>query len=168
MKRALFPVGLAVLLPVLGGCAGYRLGSTLPPGIRTIYVATFVNATREPRLETATTSATLQELHRDGTLEVTDAARADSVLEVTLVSYSLEPLRYRKDREKTTREYRLWLTADIHFKKTQDNSTLLTRRVRGWATFELEGDLSVAKRRALPKASRDLAHEIVESVVEYW
>ena len=57
MRQAM--VLLIALVPLLGGCLGYRLGTTLPPGIRSLHVPTFVNLTGEPGLEseTATTAS---------------------------------------------------------------------------------------------------------------
>jgi len=153
---------------ILAGCAGYQLGTTLPPDIKSVHVPRFVNRTGEPLVENETTAATLQEIQRDGSLTIADAGRADTVLEVTLTRYRLEPLRYERDNVRTTREYRLRLTATLVFKRRGSNATLLERTVQGEATFLPQGDLTSAKRNALPEAARDLAHDIVESVVEYW
>jgi hypothetical protein len=162
--------GVAVgILLCLCGCAGYRLGSTLPPGIRSVYVPTFVNASREPRIEADTTRAAIQEFQRDGTLRIAAREQADAVVEVTLTGFSLQPIRYSRDRALTTEEYRLKIAASMVFRQLRPESKELGRRdVEGEATFELRGDLSSSKRRALPEAARDLAHDIVESVVEYW
>ena len=43
------------LIPALmlaAGCANYRLGSTLPPDVRTVYMPTCLNQTDEPLLPT--------------------------------------------------------------------------------------------------------------------
>ena len=163
------PAVLAVLLAgFLPGCVGYQLGSTLPPGIKTVFVSTFVNQTGEPRVEVEATRAAIQEFQKDGTLRVRGKDQADALLTVTLVEYELEPLRYEKDRAKTTQEYRLLLTADIVFERASNGEVLVSRRVFGETDFEPAGDLSSAKRAALPAAARDLAHDIVESVTEYW
>jgi hypothetical protein len=159
---------LSALIPALTGCTGYRLGSALPPDVKTVNVPTFVNNTDEPLLETATTKATLRELQTDGSLRVRGPAEADTVLEVTLVEFKLEPLRYERDQLKKTREYRARVTADIVFRRARKDEILLKKRVQGDATFEPAGDLSLAKREALPLVAADLAHDIVESVVEYW
>lgn len=166
--RGVLAKGCLVAVLAVSGCAGYRLGSTLPPGLKTIYVPTFVNNTREPQLESEATQAVLQEFQKDGSLSLTTADRADAILRVSLVSYRLVPLRYDKDRAKTTREYRLKLQADVECTRTDTGDVLVSRRVSGESTFEPVGDLSSAKRDALPEAARDLAHDIVESVVETW
>ncbi len=60
------------------------------------------------------------------------------------------------------------LAAEISFSLTGAEEPLVKQLVKGDATFEMFGDLSSAKREALPDAAKDLAHKIVESVVEYW
>ena len=156
------------LIAGLGGCAGYELGSTLPPGVKSLHVPTFINRCGEPLLETETTRATLQEFYKDGTLRTTGPGQADAVLEVTLVGYDLEPLRYEKDKVRKTKEYRLTITADIVFRETKTGKILVRKQVEGETTFISASGLSASKRKALPQAARDLAHDIVESVVECW
>ena len=166
------PAAAAVVLSLvlaLSGCAGYQLGSTLPPGIESVYVPTFVNNTKEPQIETDTTRAAIQEFQRDGTLRVVGRDRADTMIEVALTGFSLEPLRYSRNRALRTEEYRLRITAEIVFTRLGAEETVMLRKtVEGENTFEFTGDLSSSKRAALPRAAEDLAHDIVESVVEYW
>lgn len=159
---------LALCLVLMQGCVGYRLGSTLPPGIKSVHVPTFQNKTGEPLLEAETTGATLREVQKDGTLRIADESRADALLEVTLTRFTLEPLRYERDRAKTTDEYRMRIRAELIFSSKRDGSVLSKRTVEGEATFEPGGSLTSAKRAALPEAAKDLAHDIVESIVEYW
>ena len=52
------------------GCAGYQLGSMLPPDIKTVHVPNFTNKTQEPFIVTETTKAVLEELQLDGSLEL--------------------------------------------------------------------------------------------------
>lgn len=160
----------SVLTAGLTGCAGfgYTLGSTLPPNLRSVYVPTFVNRSNEPLLEIEATKAVIQELQRDGSLKVVDKDTADFLLKVALVDCSLKPLRYDRDSGKTTAEYRLEITADIVLSRIQAKEFIVVKRVRGEFDFRPGGDLQSAKRAALPGACRDLAHDVVESVVEYW
>lgn len=173
LKR-LSTLGLGLLplvaLALLPGCAGYRLGSMLPDDIKSVYIPTFVNKTKEPLVEVETTQKALEEFQRDGSLEVAASAEsADAVLEATVVYYGLDPLSYRRDKRTATREYRLNLVASIVMKRTSDGSVVVENpRVFGESTFELVGDLTSAKIQALPKAAEDLAHKIVEQVVEVW
>ncbi len=171
MRNGLGLAGL-LLVVILGihstGCIGYRLGSTLPEGINVIHVPTFVNKTTEPRLEIECSQAALRELQRDGTLSVSDLEKSDVVLNVELTGFRLDPLRYNADTSTTTREYRLTITANITLTNRRTKEVMTRNTVHGENDFIPAGDLSSAKREALPGAAADLAHDIVESVVEFW
>ena len=158
----------ATMSLLMAGCAGYRLGSTLPPDIRVVHIPTFVNKTSEPRIDIETAQATLSEIQRDGTLSVSSLDKSDVILNVTLVGFKLQPLRYDSDSATTAQEYRLTMTADITLTHRLTKRVMTQTTVQGEEDFTQTGDLSSAKRAAMPEAARDLAHDIVESIVEYW
>ena len=169
IKQAASFVALCVAVFALQGCAGYQLGSMLPPGITSVYVPTFQNDTDQPQIESQTTQATINELIRDGSLRVESEDNADSILRVTLVEYELAPLGFERDRPTATDEYRVLLTAEIMLENRETGEIIFEDPlVRGESTFLLDTDLTSGKRIALPEASRDLAHDIVERIVEYW
>lgn len=163
-----FGLAAAALIITLNGCVGYRLGTTLPPGIGSVYVPSAINETTEPQLEVEVTRAVTQEFQRDGTLQLGSEADSDSRLDIKLVGFSLDPVRYERDRAHTAREYRMLITANITFSRTDSGEALLSRTVQGDTTFIFTGDLASSKIQAVPQAAADLAHDIVESMVEYW
>lgn len=161
---------LLVFLAVFffAGCVGYRLGSTLPPDIKTIYVPVFANKSREPLIENDATAATIAELQKDGTLKVVNAENADVVLECTLTGVSLNPLRYNRSDVTKPNEYRLTLSATFTLKRVRDNEILCEASVIGESTFPFYGNLVSAKQAATPRAAEDLAKRIVEKAIEAW
>lgn len=149
------------------GCLGYRLGSSLPPGVTSIYIPTFLNSTGEPQLEAEATVAAMQEFQKDGSLYLETSALADATLSVTLTDLTLEPVLYDKQNLKFAKEYRLKIKAD--FALVRKNGELIQNgTVSGETVFDAGSDLPSARRAALPLASADLAHQIVKTVVEYW
>ncbi len=160
----------ALVLPLLTGCAGYQLGSMLPGDVNNVYVPTFVNKTEQLDVEVETTQATLEELQLDGSLRVVDEDDADAILLVTVFKYDLTPISYDRGRQRTlANEFRLTLTASVILKRRiTDEIVVEDPVVKGDTTIELVGDLTSAKREALPRASTALAKEIVARIVEYW
>lgn len=150
------------------GCTHYFIGTTLPANLRTIAVPTFANRAAEPEVEATVTRATLQEFQRDGTLSLTTAESADIVLAGSVVSYSLEPVRYSRDNPLATAEYRLVLRSEITATERTTGKTIYNGVVEGDTLFRATGDLTTAKRTALTPAARDLAHEIVNAVISAW
>ena len=41
-------------------------------------------------------------------------------------------------------------------------------RIQGEADFPIVGDFTTSKKQGIPSAAQDLAHNIVESIVETW
>lgn len=158
---------LAVML--FTGCAGYQVGSMLPPDINTVYVPTFVNDTTEPLIEIETTQAAINQIQQDGSLRVANLEDADAILEVELKRYTLDPVSFERNRETRANEYRILVEADVVLRRKATNEIIVQAQgVAGEADFIFSGDLSSAKTRAMPEAARDLAHDIVETVVEMW
>jgi len=150
------------------GCAGYRLGSTLPPDIKTIYVPLFANKSREPLVENQATAATIAELQKDGTLKVVNAEKADVILECTVIAISLNPLQYSRTDVTKPNEYRLTISASFTLKSVRDKEVLCDASVIGESTFPFYGNLTSAKQSAMPRAAEDLAKRIVEKAIEAW
>ncbi len=160
--------GLALTL-TLCGCAGYQLGSTLPPDIQSVCIPTFVNRTTEPQIEDDMSDATIAQVQLDGSLEVTDCARADTILTVILQSYTVDAISYEQDDVTTAKEYRARVTASIVLRRRSTDEVIVDDpAVPGETTFLVIGDMSSSKRTALPSLSEDLANEIVNRVTEAW
>ena len=161
-------LGMAFVLLALPGCVGYRLGSTLPPDVKAIYVQLFINKCNEPLLEIDTTNATIAEFQKDGTLRIVPKGEADVLLETTLNAMTLTPLRYDQTDKAKPNEYRLTLRVSFVLKRAKTREIMNEAFVIGESTFIFLGNLNSSKRAAIPAASEDLAKRIVEKVVETW
>lgn len=160
----------ALLILFTSGCAGYRLGSMLPADIRTVYVPTCINKTTEPLIENNVTRAIMAEIQMNGSLKlVSDESAADTVLEVTLINFWLDPVAYAKNSSATTREYRMNIRASFHLLRRADNTVLVeSPGLTGWKDFEMTGDMTTSKSVALRPAAEDLGRRIVDQIVEAW
>ena len=159
---------VALMAMGLGGCTGYRLGTTLPPNLQSVFVPTFTNTSAEPQVEIPATSDTVNEFMRDGTMTVSDARNASTTVHGSIIKYELVPVRYDRDDAKATEEYRMIITATIRFVQNDTGKVLMETTVKGDTTFPVGGDLPSAKRAALPDASRSLARKVVGAVITYW
>jgi hypothetical protein len=157
-----------LLASLSAGCMGYRIGNTPPGGIRSVHVPTFKNQTGEPLIESDATRAVIEAIQTDGSLKVMGAEHADSRLDVTLTSLVLEPVVYERSDAKVPEEYRLRIKAKVSLANLRTGKEILQRSVKGEKLFKPGGDLTTAKRTSMPKAAKDLAHQIVRAVVENW
>ena len=170
--RHLFIAAACAAAAILTGCAlrgPYMLGSTLPPHLKTINIATFKNKTEEPTIESRITSAVRREFQRDGQLKIDDNAdTADITLEATLLAYDVDPLLYDRNDNKTTRRYKAKISCHLIAKERKTGKIIVVQNVTGETTFPAMGDTVTAKRNALNDVARNLAKEVVDAVVGAW
>ena len=151
------------------GCANYRLGTTLPKHLKTIYIPTFKNQTTEPAIESKITSAVRRDFQRDGNLRVVDSeAEADIRLKATLLAYDVESLLYERNSPNTTRRYKARLVCLLDAEEVATGKKIVTRQVTGETTFPAAGDTVTARRNALNDVARSLSREVVDAVIGAW
>ncbi len=153
---------------MLTSCASYKLGSSLPTDIKTVYVPICVNKTKEINIENYVTQALLAKIQEDGSLRIAEEQLADTILEVAIIDYELAPVRYLQGSEKTVSEYRLRLTAQFKFTRSSTGTVIMTSRAIGEHKFTPTGDMVQAKNQALPDAAANLSHYILGQVVDFW
>ncbi|MFQ5800023.1 MAG: LptE family protein [Bacteroidota bacterium] len=150
----------------LVGCAGYRVGTLLPERYKTISVPMFKNGTNQPNIEPLATNAVIEQLNVDRTLRVIDQD-ADLLLNCTIVRYVRTAIRYAEGTR--PQEYRLTITVSATLSDVREQKEVWSRRpISGNYEFQAGGDLYSSERVALPMVMEDLAHDIVEAIVEGW
>ena len=159
----------ALLLLLTAGCANYRLGSMLPDDLKTVYIPTCKNETAEPLIEQDVTRAILAQIQMDGSLRVASADDADTVLEITLTKFWLDPVAYEAGKSSTANQYRMSIKASFVLRRRADNSVVVdSPSVTGWYDFDFAGDMTSSKNVALRPAAEDLGRRIVSQIVQYW
>lgn len=167
MKR--LPLLLLALLLSSAGCVQYRLGSMLPPDVRTVYMPTCDNQTREPLIEQDVTQAILSQIQMDGSLRLAPADSADTVLEITLTQFWLDPVAYVSGESSTANQYRMNIRASFVLYRRADRSVVAqSPSLTGWYDFDFAGDMTSSKAVALRPAAEDLGRRIVNQIVQNW
>jgi len=162
-------VVLVFTLAEISGCGPYRLGTTLPAHLRTVFIPTFKNSTYQTGIEIDITNEVLQRFRVDGNLEPVSAEEADTVLIGEITGWSRQVLSYRGDTEESVEEYRLYIAARITFKDVKNGKVFISQQeVRGKTDFFIEGTLADSEELARPDAYEDLATQIVDAVVSFW
>lgn len=170
MFRMFAGLPIVLLLIASTGCSmlGYSIGSSLPPGIKTVYVPVFINESGEPELETEATVACIQEVQRDGSLKIADIDSADSILKVTVNKLTMSPVRYTRDNAATANEYLLRIDGNMVLARNKTGEEIVKKSVYGEKSFQTLGDTPSSKRAAIPDAVKNLAHDIVKNAAEAW
>lgn len=166
---AVLALAFAAAAVLLSGCVEYRLGSMLPNDVRTVYMPTCVNETHEPRIEMDVTRSILSQIQMDGSLRIASEDTADTVLDVKLTGFELDPVGYVSGESSTVDQYRMRITASFVLRRQADNSVVAeSPSVTGWYDFDFTGDLTSSKAVALRPAADDLGRRIVAAIVQYW
>lgn len=151
---------------VLAGCAGYRVGTLLPEKYKTLSVPMFKNGTNQPNIESLATNAVIEQLNVDRTLQVVDTD-PDLLLECTIVGYTRTAIRYAEGVR--PQEYRLTIGVSATLTDVREKKAVWSNRpISGNYEFQAGADLYSSEAAALPLVMEDLAHDIVEAIVEGW
>jgi hypothetical protein len=160
-------VGSLLLALTLAGC-GYSLRGDLPSHLETVAVPLLVNRTHEPGVENTLTGALLEAFATNGRLRVVDPARADAILQGSVVGYELVSIAY--DPAANVSRYRLVITLDVVFKDVRRAEVIFAQQgLQERADFSVAGSVARTISRedvAVLRASVDIARSVVSRAVE--
>jgi len=159
-------------LVFLSGCANYKLGTTLSEDLRNVYVPTVRNESGQPGVEREVTKAILKEIQREGTLSLVSEDRASTRLDIVVVGYRQDSIRFNSENTGVSEEYRMVLRASSTFTNLNETdpkkATILQNIVEGEDTFLRGTDTITAMQQCLPKAAEDLAEQLIDACVSAW
>jgi hypothetical protein len=164
---------------LVAGC-GYTTQSMLPENLKTVHVKPVKNGidlsqeisdktpfrVYRPGIEVEMTNAIINRFIFDGTLKPATEDRADALLDVTLVDYRRDALRFTEGDD--IQEYRLNVVIDAAMTQKSDGKTLWSRRINGDTTFFLFGPRAITEDEAAQRAVEDAARRVIEATIEYW
>jgi len=169
MKKKIHLLTCVAATLLLSGCMGYQLGGSHPKGVETVAMAPVLNKTGEPAIELQVSHAVRDRIQFDGRFKLVNSADdADALIEVILTEYNLTPIAYRSELKTTPEIYRLRITGTATLKRVASGDIISESRTYGEATFPFEGDLTSAKRDALPRAAAEIAKFMVDDLIERW
>lgn len=144
---------------------GYRFAgsySSLPMGIKNVYVDNVENQTSEPSIQTNLRGYLIDELNMDSRIKVTDKNAADGYLYVKITNYTVEQSSYAKSGFASS--YVCMITASVSFKaKKQDKYIIKNNILTSYKNYDANNQLSaieIARNRVSKEVLRDLADKI--------
>lgn len=177
MKRSVSVLSAAFALLLGAGCASsYRLGTTLAPELRAVYVPTVLDESSEPGVARAVDQALRKEILREGTLRLVPESEAATRLDVVVLKYRQEAVSYSRNDTQRPNEYKMTITARVSFSRIPRRQAGQTEAVSIWSASAATGsenfaggaDSVAAKTACLPEAAADLAETIVNGCAGAW
>ncbi len=176
---AVLAIAAAVAALFQAGCAtSYKLGTTLAPDLRDVYVPTVVNESDQPDAARVLQRALVREIQREGTLRMVPEREAATRLEVVVTQYEQSATTYSSHDTQHPSEYRMTLTARVAFTRIPRRQAgegpeaakpiWVKSSVSGSETFQGGSGAVAAKLSCLPEAAKDLAETIVDGCVGAW
>jgi outer membrane lipopolysaccharide assembly protein LptE/RlpB len=161
-------LALVAVSLLLGGC-GYSMRTSLPPGIKSVFVPVLENKTAEPGIEDFITQALVQAVVQGARVRIARSAQeADSTLEGSIVEYRLVALSF--DNSANVTSYRLIIGLALTFKDLKQNKVIWKQdRIEERADFLVSGQVTQSLAReqvAVQRAAVDVARAIVSFAFE--
>jgi len=164
MRRYFF----ILLLLLVAGCAGYKLGPTngLSAGEKSVQVNPFINKTLEPRLSETITLEVRKRVQQDGTYKLATHNDGDLIINGEILFYHRSALSYQPGDVLTVRDYQLTISARITAIDRHSGETNAHQIVRGRTIVRAGNDLASAERQAVPLVAYDLARNVVAAIAD--
>ncbi len=168
MRKAILISAWLGGLILLAGCAGYRMGPVNgdPAGARAVTVQIFRNETYEPRLSETVAFSLRRKLQQDGTYRLDSRNEGDIVVSGVIVDFMRTPLSFDPTDILTTRDYALYIVADVTAKERSGGKVIFSRRFSGQTVVRATPNRDVAERQAHPTMAEDLARNIASALTE--
>jgi hypothetical protein len=153
----------SLMLCLLGGCAGYRLGPADGSGAgdKSVQFNPFSNRTLEPRLSDAVMTALRRDLQEDGTYRLATRGSADIVVTGAITHYARHELSFVSGDVLTVQDYLVSITAQVTARETGTGRVLFDRPLTGSTIVRVGSDLTGAERQAMPLLAQDLARKVI-------
>lgn len=169
-RSSVFALALA-LAPFWGGCAGYHIGPAKPTPMRdvaTVAVATFENATLEPRIEVLVADSLIKQLQQDGTYKVVREDAADVTVDGTITRVRRQSVRGVRANVLATREFVIVVELGYKVVNQRTGVEIFSGTVEGRTNFFVGRDLQAEERQALPLAIEEACVQLVGRLAEGW
>jgi Lipopolysaccharide-assembly len=159
---------LLALIPLLFGCAGYRLGPTggFAAGEKSVQIMPFSNQTLEPRLTDAVTFQLRKQLQHDGTFRLATHEDGDIVVTGIITKYTRHELSFQPADTLTARDYRMSMTAQVTARERISGKIVFDQEISGFTLLRVGPDIVSSERQGLPILAGDLAKNVTSRLAD--
>lgn len=171
MKRRLYLLNSLAAALLFSGCMGYQLDGATHADVHSVAMGPVINNTPESAIELQVTHAMRDRIQFDGRVKlVNEPHQADAIIEIALTDFNMRPIAYKNEEGlRTTPDlYRLKVNGVAELIDTKTGDVISSSKTYGESTFQFQGDLTSAKRSALPPAANEIAKFMLDDLIEAW
>ena len=150
------------------GCSYSFTGSSVPPHLKTIAIATVQDrsGSGEPQLSDYFTNQLNQRFINDNSLEVTNKAKADAFLDCTIIGLEDTPAIVSSGDQQQTR--RITIRAKVIYKDLVKRKTVFNKTFSNSSDYQVTGGITQAREQAIQETVDILTEDILLGVVSNW
>lgn len=149
-------------------CSYSFSGASVPSHLKTINILIFADrsGSSEFNLGDRLTKQLIQRFVNDNTLQVSDKANSNSILDGTVTSFTDAPLVVSGGENVTKR--RVTLTVRVIFKDSVKKTTVFEKNFSYFGDYPVLGDITTVRKQAIDLAIEKIAEDILLGVVSNW
>lgn len=150
------------------GCSYSFTGSSVPKHLKTISIPYCVDrsGSGEPNMADDFTNTLTDQFISDNSLQVTDKADADALLDCTITSISDTPTIIEGGENVSAR--RITINAHVVYKDNVKRKTIFDKSFSNYGDYTNDGDIFSKRKEAIKSAIDRLTEDILLGVVSNW
>lgn len=167
-KRNIVILLIILFIDNFTGCFYSFTGASVPAHLNSIAILTFEDRSGlgEPGLQEQFTSRQIEKFLNDNTLQVTERANADAILEGTILSITDAPVAVSTQESVSTRQ--LTINVRVLFKDLVKKQTISDRKYSNYGIYDVGGDIVTNRQQALNTAIDRITDDILLGTVSNW
>jgi len=168
VKKVLYLNLVFFLICSFTACSYSFTGASIPEHLKSIAIPLFKDNTGggEPELKEKFTNVLTRKFLDDNQLRVVPKANSDALLECTIVSLSDGPAVVSGGEQVTYR--RLTLSVKVLYRDLVKKITLIDKNFSDYGEYSTEGDITVARKKAIDDTIEKISEDILINVVSNW
>lgn len=157
-----------ILVSFLISCSYSFTGSSVPPHIKTIYIAVFQDRTNsgEFNLGDRVTKQLIQKFIDDNTLTVTNLNNANAIINGTITSLTDAPSAISGKEQVSSR--RITMNIQVVYKDVVKKQTVFDKSFSDYTEYIVSGDITSARKKAIDDTITKITENILLGVVSNW
>jgi outer membrane lipopolysaccharide assembly protein LptE/RlpB len=167
-KKLSFGIILTVIAGYLISCSYSFTGSSVPPHLKTIAIATVQDrsGSGEPELSNYFTNQLNQRFIDDNSLDVTNKSEADAFLDCTITSLQDDQAIVSSGQQEQTR--RITIRAKVIYKDLVKRKTVFNKSFSNSTDYQVTTNITTARKEAIEQTVDVLTEDILLGVVSNW